>query len=137
MKIAVCGSMSFSTEMMEVAERLRKLGHVVEVPAFTQHYVTLESRDEMHADAAQNKVKHNLIKYNYEMVERNDVVLVLNKTKRGIENYIGSNTLIEMAFAYILGKKIYLMNPVPTQDSKDEIVAMQPRVINGKLEEIV
>jgi len=57
--------------------------------------------------------------------------------KNGIGNYIGGNTLIEMAFAHVLNKKIFLLNPVPEISYKDEIIAMQPIILNGNLEKIL
>ena len=59
--------------------------------------------------------------------------MIYNNTKNKIENYIGGNTLIEMAFAHILNKKIFMHNPIPNMNYKDEIEAMQPIVINGDL----
>jgi len=58
-------------------------------------------------------------------------------TRKGIENYIGGNTLMEMGFAYVNDKKIFLLNPLP-QDVPylDEIRAMEPVIINGNLKKI-
>jgi len=39
-----------------------------------------------------------------------------------------------MGFAYVLEKGIYLLNPIPDIGYRDEIVAMQPTVINGDLD---
>jgi uncharacterized membrane protein (UPF0127 family) len=44
---------------------------------------------------------------------KSDAVLVLNYDRKGIKNYIGGNTLMEIGFAHVLNKKIYLMNPIP------------------------
>jgi len=63
-----------------------------------------------------------------------DAVLALNFEKRGIANYIGCNTLLEIAFAYTAGKKIFLLNPLPQQEYiHDEINAIEPIVIHGDL----
>ena len=51
-------------------------------------------------------------------------------------NYIGGNTLMEIAFAYVNDKKIFLLNPVPEVSYKDEILAMYTKVLNGDLQEI-
>ncbi len=40
---------------------------------------------------------------------------------------------MEMGFAYGLDKKIFLLNPVPDMPYKEEILAMQPTVLNGDL----
>jgi len=45
----------------------------------------------------------------------------------------GSMTLLEMGFAHILNKKIFLLNDIPEMIYTDEIEAMQPIVLNGDL----
>jgi predicted RNA-binding protein with PUA domain len=61
----------------------------------------------------------------------------VNITKNGIKNYVGGNALIEMAYAHVLDKKIYLLNPVPDMNYKDEIEAMSPTILNGDLSKIL
>ncbi len=137
MKIAICGSMTFSPEMTEVSKRLRELGHETTLPAFTEHYATLESRESMHVESAHNKVAHNLIKGYFEIIKQHDAILIYNPTKNGIENYVGGNTLIEMAFAHILGKPIFMYNPVPDMSYTDEIKAMEPLILNRDLTRVL
>ena len=63
-----------------------------------------------------------------------DAVLVLNLDRKGIKNYIGGNTLMEIGFAYVLNEKIFLYNPIPEIEFyKSEIEAVKPIVINGDL----
>ena len=63
-----------------------------------------------------------------------DAILVLNYDKKGIKNYIGGNTLMEIGFAHILNKKIFLLNPIPDIDFyKSEIEATKPIILNGNL----
>jgi len=137
MKIAVCGSMFFSPEILEIGEQLRARGHLVEVPAFTEHYTSLSSREKMHSEAFENKIKYNLIREYFEVIKEKDAVLAVNKTHKGIENYVGGNTFLEITFAHILNKKLYLLHPIPQMLYTDEIRAMQPIVINGNLDLIV
>ena len=59
--------------------------------------------------------------------------LVLNFEKNGVKNYIGGNTLMEIGFAYVHYKKIFLFNPIPDMHYKDELKAMEPIIINRKL----
>jgi len=48
-----------------------------------------------------------------------------------------SGRLIEMAFAYVLNKKIFLLNPAPRMSYSDEIEAMKPIIINEDLNQVV
>ena len=41
-----------------------------------------------------------------------------------------------MAFAYILNKKIFLLNGVPKMSYSDEIYATKPIILNGDLSQI-
>ena len=72
----------------------------------------------------------------FKEIKKSDAILVLNYDKKGIKNYVGGNVLIEMAFAYILDKKIFMLNPVPEMSYADEIFAMKPVVLNGNLKKI-
>jgi hypothetical protein len=83
-----------------------------------------------------DKVEGDLLKNYWKEIENSDGILVVNITKSGIENYIGGNALIEMAFAHILDKRIFLLNPIPKQSYSDEIEAMNPRVVQGDLSQI-
>lgn len=41
-----------------------------------------------------------------------------------------------MGFAYVLKKKIFLLNPIPELSYSDEIKAMKPIVLDGDLKKI-
>jgi hypothetical protein len=77
-----------------------------------------------------------LIRGHFKKVAKGDAVLILNYTKDGVENYIGPNSFLEMGIAYFLGKKIFLLNPIPRSYLWEEVKAMQPVVLNGDLEKI-
>jgi len=69
-----------------------------------------------------------------------DSILVLNMDKQTEEevqkNYIGGATLLEMYDSYLLGHPIYLYNEIPNNMLRDEIIGMQPIIINGNLKKI-
>jgi predicted RNA-binding protein with PUA domain len=136
MKITICGSMTASQEMLEIGNRLASSGHEIVLPDFTEEYSKLDSRDEMHKESAKNKIEHDLIRSYFEEIKKSDAILVCNFDKNGVKNYIGGNTFLEMGFAHVLRKKIYLLNPIPESSYRDEIVAMQPVVLGGDLEKI-
>lgn len=62
--------------------------------------------------------------------------MAVNKDKHGIKNYIGGNTFLEIGFAHVLNKKVFLLNPVPDMLYADEILAMEHTVINNDLTKI-
>jgi nucleoside 2-deoxyribosyltransferase len=69
-------------------------------------------------------------------IKDSDAVLIVNLEKKGIANYIGGNTFLEMGFALAYGKKIYILNELPTTGPLDEITGMLPVVLKGRLETI-
>jgi len=72
----------------------------------------------------------------FKIIKKSDAVLVVNIHRKGIKGYIGGNTLIEMAFAHVLDKKIFLLHEIPEVSYKDEIEAMKPIILNGDLSSI-
>ncbi len=83
-----------------------------------------------------NKAEEDVIKRYYRLIKKSDAILVVNVEKNGIKNYIGGNTFLEMGFAYILNKKIYLLNSIPKLSYADEIKAMHPIILNNDLNKI-
>ncbi|PJC52196.1 MAG: hypothetical protein CO030_04160, partial [Candidatus Magasanikbacteria bacterium CG_4_9_14_0_2_um_filter_42_11] len=71
-------------------------------------------------------------------IKKSDKVLILNYDKHDIPNYIGGNSFLEMGFAYILKKPIYLLNPIPKIPYYEtEIIAMKPVILDGELKKIL
>lgn len=140
MKIVICGSSKFRHEMVEYMEKLEKLGHNVFVH---EHYIKSvrgempELMERVNREHAALKKEQNYIKQYHDEIKNSDAILVLNFDKNGIKNYIGGNTLMEMGFAHVNDKKIFLLNPIPNVSYKDEIEAMVDEVINGDLSKIV
>src|SRR3989344_3786316 len=129
MRIAICGSMTFAKEMINAGRELEKKGYRIIMPPNIEKYaggaVKVENKWE--------KIELDLIRGYYEEIKKVDAILVVNKDKNGIKNYVGGNSLIEIAFAYVLNKKIFLLNPIPQMSYKDEIEAMNPVVLNEDL----
>ncbi len=67
---------------------------------------------------------------------KSDCVLIVNQEKRGVKNYIGGNTFLEMGYAFALGKPIFVLNPLPELPYITEMNGMQPVIINGNLTKI-
>ena len=134
MKIVICGSMAFSQSMLETKKTLENNGHEVVVPHNAEKYadgtIAIENKWE--------KIEGDLIRNYFNEIKNTDAVLILNQTKNNIANYIGGNGLIEMAFAHVLDKKLFLLNPIPQGMSySDEIEAMRPIILNGDLSKII
>ena len=144
MKIVICASISFTSEIKEVANKLRELGHEVEIPFYSQKIIEgrisleeFEKIKQKNGDIEfRKKAKKDLIKRYFKIIKDSDAILVLNLDKNGIKSYIGGNTFLEMGFAHVLNKKIFLFNDIPDMFYKDEIKAMNPIIIDRDLTKI-
>jgi len=84
-----------------------------------------------------NKFQKDAILSFWNEMQDGEAILVCNWKKRGIENYIGGNSFLEMGFAHVLNQKIFLLYPIPDIDLyRTEIEAMHPIVIGGDLSKI-
>jgi hypothetical protein len=142
MKITICASLDFSHEIGQIAEQLKSLGHEVLLPATAEEIIeggiTLE---EIKAAKESGKIvdraiKNNAIKGHYKKILIADAVLILNYDKKGVAGYIGGNTFLEVGFAYVNDKPIYVWQDLPQISYRDELDAMQPIIINKDLSKI-
>lgn len=133
MKIAICGSITAAQEIIKTREELVKLGHEVSLPLGVINEYFHNRTDLPNEERAEDKMKNDVIREYYKVIKESDAILVVNPDKRGVKNYIGGNTLMEIGFAYILRKKIYCIYDVPKMQYTSEILAMEPIVIRGNL----
>ncbi|MFA5098628.1 MAG: hypothetical protein WC461_00195 [Candidatus Paceibacterota bacterium] len=136
MKIVICGSMTASKEMVKAEKELKSLGHEVVLPEFTYDYAAMDAIDKMHTESARNKVEYDLIRGYFDIIKQGDAVLIVNTERNGIKGYIGGNSFLEMGFAFVLNKPIYLLHEIPNVGYRDEIEAMSPIVIDGDFSKI-
>lgn len=136
---------------MEAArDQLLKLGHEVKIPELALEAPQkfggdkkvyfgkyIEENGGMDAFPAGHEVwdlKEGAIKDHYKKIDWADAVLIINCEKRGIDGYVGGNTLIETGVAFYLKKKIYILKDVSSDLSyKQEIMGMKPVILNGDL----
>ena len=130
MKITICGSIQFEPTMAQLAEELRHRGYEVDKPNVAEGRAYGDNLD------ANASLRRNFIDEHFAKIDTSEAILVVNETKRGIDHYIGGNTLIEIAYAYSQGLDIFLLNPVPDMGYADEVRGMHPVVLNGDLDKI-
>jgi len=136
MKITICGSMVFTKEMLAVQNQLEKHGHQVFISGFAESYKG-KSAEEIEKLTIHDKRENDAIRDHWEKIKKSDAILVLNYDRKGIKNYLGGNTLMELGFAYVLNKKIFLLNPIPEIEFyQSEIEAVKPIILNGNISQI-
>ena len=124
MKITIIGNMSFLQKFEEAREFLQKQGYEVIVPV-----------KDPTSDPLPPSVKRKAMEKFNDNLKKSDAILVMNYTKEDKENHIGANTLMEIGMAFILQKKIYVLNPSP-EFCKDELDAIEVQFLNGDLSKI-
>lgn len=114
--------------MNEIKKQLDALGHQSISPL-------LENSDDLHKEVTVEE-KEAAIRTHFGNIASADCILIYNPEKKGIQNYIGANTLIEIGLSFYLRKPIYIYNGLPELSYKDEIEAMRPILLNGDLTRI-
>lgn len=136
MKIAIAASMMFAERAMEVKKELEKSGNEIFISEYIGNLIGKTDKEKERLIIFQKNEKDAIRKF-WEQIKKSDALLVLNYDRRGIKNYIGGNVLMEIGFAHVLNKKIFLLNPIPEIEYyKTEIIAMKPVIINGDFSKI-
>jgi hypothetical protein len=151
MKITICGSIAFYTEISALRDSLQAQGHEVQIPEleheaphdfggekkinFAQYIEEKGGIDAFEKGHEVFMLKKNAILDHFKKIEWADAILVANYNKKGIQGYVGGNTLIEIGVAFYLKKKIFILNPIGSELSyKIEILGMDPTVVHGNLD---
>jgi hypothetical protein len=136
MKIFIVCSKHFYDKIPPIKEQLEKAGYIITLPnsyedPFKEEDIKKVNQEE-HA-----KWKQAMMKLQNKKIEQNDAVLVLNYEKNGMLNYIGGATFMEIVKAWELGKKVYLLNPIPSSIFEDELRGINPIILNGNFNNLV
>ena len=121
-------SLDFKQAMIDAQKYIESNSmHKVVLPELTRYQ---DIRDVQGDDETFTNIKNRLTKENFKNVESSDILLILNYSHRGIKNYIGGNSFMEMVVASFLNKPIYLLNDIPENMTfTEEIKALYPMVV--------
>jgi hypothetical protein len=132
--------------MLDVKRQLEVLGHEVKLPiseVMDEEGNVVPIKEYYERRKAETSEtgwiwdrKEAAIRAHFEKIEWSEAVLVLNYDKNGIANYIGGNTFLEIGLAFHLKEKIFLLNPIPEINYKEELLGMKLIVINSDLTKI-
>ncbi len=131
-------------QMHDIGSQLENLGHLVKIPEIeirdlsgnplSQKEYDLVRKNATATDAWIWEINREAMRDHFVKIRWSDAILVPNFEKNGIPGYIGPNTLMEMGLALFLNKKIFLLNPIPDIESREEILGINPIILNGNLE---
>lgn len=130
MRITVCGSMQFEREMKAAAAQLESFGYDTEIPNSVEGHAYGEG---VNLDTIVER-KQGFIREHFAKIDKSEGILVANYPKNGVDGYIGSNTLMEMTYAFSQGLDIYTLCDLPTNVGyASEINALSPVVLQGDI----
>lgn len=138
MKITICGSISFFNKMKKIKRELEDLeifDHIYMPVGFGKDSQKVKNDLSIEEDTARKK-KFDLINIHYEKIMKSGAILVVNYMKNKEKYYIGGNTFLEMGFAHVNNRDIFVMNPIPDMTYKAELDAMMPIDINENVKRI-
>ena len=121
--------MLFFPQIEQLKEVLKAKGFIVFTPSpegTGVDYSKLSKQEQV-------DMKKHFIDKHIAKIRESDAILLANYDKNEMKNYIGANTFLEMAFAYILNKKIFLLQAIPDQPNAVEIAGLRPIVLENDL----
>ena len=135
MKIMIISSKHHYHQIPEIKKELEKNGHIIMLPNSFDEPFKEEEMKKLSPEEHSNW-KRQMMSLHEPKIKQNDAVLVLNLEKNNQQNYIGGATFMEIIKAWELEKKIFFYNPIPDNIFKDEILGVNPVIINQDLSKI-
>ena len=135
MKIMILCSKHFYGRIPPIRDYLLKRGHEVKMP---NSFDEPMKEEKIMGWGRKGHIvwKGEMMKKDEENIRPQDAVLVLNLEKKGIPNYIGGATFLEVYMAWKLNKRIFFYNSLPRCSFTDELVGINPKILNGDLNKI-
>lgn len=119
--IVLCGSMKCKDKIINLAKILENKGYNVLIPIECIKNIEKRIASKAHFDRIASA--------------QNEIILIVNETKNGIENYIGPNSFAEIAFGFYFNKKVYLLNDI-YEPYKDELIGWNVTPLKGDIEKL-
>jgi hypothetical protein len=132
MKIFIACSKHFYPRILPIQTELESYDHQITLPNSYDHPLMEEEVRLMGQDKL-IKWKADMLRKDKENIMPNDALLALNFQKNLMPNYIGGATFLEIYRAWEMNKKLFLLNPIPDSILKDELIGMDPIILNGNL----
>lgn len=135
----ISSSMKFAKDIVKLRDELQKMGHDAIIPYGTEPHLTDSSFVENLEDNMKYCIEDDVMMKNFKLIQDQDAILVYNKKRNNINGYIGTSALMEVAIAYYLKKKIFIMYDIPHFDTHrwaHEVTIMQPTFLKGDISKI-
>ena len=131
------GSFFFAKEIVEVKKQLEILGHTVLTTGDLELYASSPRIKTSFDEELKQFIEHDSMIDVFNQVAESDVVLVCNYPKKNIQGYLGTSVLMELAIAYHLNKKVFLLHDYDQSQSYGlEVAIINPIILNNDLSKI-
>lgn len=137
--ICICSSVTFYEQVVTLSIELEKKGFAVSIPALaslmkkSKNFDLLSYQEKFNSD--DHTRKGQLISDGFKNIERSDFIIVANYEKHSQQGYIGPNVLMEIAIAFYLHKKIFLLFEVPaTASYAAEVSGMGASILDANFD---
>lgn len=135
MKIIVTGNLK-EAKNLPLLKKLKEAGHRISLSKSLEERLKGSGRKEK-AKFLREKTQLRAIKSYFKAIEKADGLLVINDKAGKIENYIDGKTFLEMGFAHVMSKKLFLLAPIGNINFKKEVLAMKPVIIKNDFKKII
>lgn len=147
MILTLCGSMKFAKQTFDISKKLEDLGHKALYATDLKFFIDDEGKKDREDNFTKNEITQEVKESwakpmldHFALIDNSDAILVLNFEKKGIKNYIGSSSFVEMYYAWGMGKTVYLLNDIPSQKDQnyiyDDLLTFDLIVLNNNLQGI-
>ena len=119
--IVLCGSMKVKDKIVELGKTLENNGYNVLLPIECMQGLDKIIASRAHTDRVVDP--------------NNEIILIVNEPKNGIDNYIGPNSFAEIAFGFYFKKRVYLLNDI-YEPFKDELLGWGVTPLKGDINKI-
>ncbi len=140
--ITICASAAHYKQALEIEAQLKKLGYKTKVPKTagvmkrTGNF-DVASYKTWYENKSDYGKKTALMKGHLKKIDAADAILVTNFEKNGVPGYIGGNALLEMFYAFLQKKPIYVYNEISEGLAiAEEVYGLNPIFIGGDLTRI-
>lgn len=130
--VVICGSMAFYDKMLEISNFLENRGISTVIPK--EETLEKEVLTEKEFSDFKRRVSNQYLAKIRD--SSTYAILVLNQEKKGVTNYIGANTLVEISMAFCWGRTIYLLNDF-YEPLRDELEAWNAVALNRNLDILI
>ncbi len=120
-RVVLCGSMKVKDKIIEISKKLEEMDYEALLPVECMQGLDKIIASRAHMDRVADP--------------QNDIILIVNACKNGIENYIGANSFAEIAFGFYFKKKVYLLNDI-YEPYKDELIGWDVIPLKGDLSKL-